>query len=94
MNTQPLVERAQREVIDLEFVITTLRDGIAAGGLSLPKQRWLLRQLKETPRLLAELRGAVDAYRACAMSAPAPGLVVPALDPDARPLHVSDEEMR
>jgi len=92
MSAQTLVERAQREVIDLEFAITSLRAGIAEGGLSLAKQRWLLRQLKEAPRLLSELSGAVDAYRTCAMSAP--GLVVPALDPDARPLHVSDEEMR
>ena len=88
-----LVSRAVRVVKDLEFALTTLRAGIAAGGLSLPKQRHLAQDLKDAPRLVCELVGAVDAYRECALQGRPPAAPLAPAD-DARPFHLSDEEVR
>jgi len=88
-----LVSRAARLVKDLEFALATLRAGIATGGLSLPKQRHLVQDLREAPRLVCELVGAVDAYRECALQARPTAAPLPPVD-DARPFHLSDEEVR
>ena len=88
-----LTVRAAQLVKVLEFALSTLRAGLATGGLSLPKQRHLAQDLKEAPRLVCELVGAVEAYRECALQAGPPAAPLPPAD-DARPFHLSDEEVR
>lgn len=89
-----LVTRAERLVLDLEAVLLTLRQGIADGGLSLPKQRWLVRELRHAPALVSELRGAMDAYRLVATSAGRPsGAVLPLDLAPAADRHLSDEDL-
>jgi hypothetical protein len=84
-----LTVRTERLVLELEAAVSVLRTGIAAGGVTVPAQRRLLRGFREAAHVVCELRGALEAYRACAMGR---GLGVP-LDLDARPLHVSDEDL-
>ena len=88
-----LTVRAAQLVKDLEFALSTLRAGLATGGLSLPKQRHLAQDLKEAPRLVCELVGAVEAYRECALQARPTAAPLPPAD-EARPFHLSDEEVR
>lgn len=89
-----LTVRAAQLVKDLEFAITTLRAGLATGGLTLPKQRHLVQDLKDAPRLVCELVGAVDAYRECALQQRAPSDATRAPADEARPFHLADEEVR
>ena len=88
-----VLARADRLVVTLEGAIHALRAGIADGGLTVGRQRWLLRELREAPRVVAELKGAVDAYRESVTLANRATLPGPIAD-DARPLHIADEEVR